>query len=68
MDAVRIQDGVAAEIWRDTTKMTVCYKVHDGETDARPIFTQEIIDSIVDTDDTVEEGYVWDGAHFKPPG
>jgi hypothetical protein len=68
MDCVLIQDGRAHQIWPDTTKHALCYKVHEGETSPRAVFPQALIDAIREVEaGSVQIGATWDGEAFTNP-
>jgi hypothetical protein len=68
MDCILIQAGRAHEIWPNTTKSALCYKVHDGEIEARPIFPPDTIAAIVEVaGGSVQVGATWDGSTFTNP-
>lgn len=56
MDSVLIQNGVAHEIWRNTSKLSLIRK-----------YTTEILNAVVETADVVHPGYRWNGTSFVAP-
>lgn len=66
-DCIRIENGRAAEIWRNTSKAALCFRVHDGETEPRAVFAPAIVAAIVEAESgAVQEGQAWNGAGFDP--
>jgi len=67
-DLVLIQNGVAHEIVRNTTKAAFCYETPEGESEPRPKFHPDVVAAYVEVEsDTVFEDYAWNGSAFVPP-
>lgn len=64
MNVVRIDDGRAVEIWANVSKNELCYRRHPGESEPRPIFHADFINSIVETENEVLPGDHFDGVKF----
>lgn len=68
MDCVLVQNDTAHQIWPDTTKAALCFKLHDGEVTPRAIFHPDIVTAIVEVEaGSVVAGAVYaDGAFTNP--
>ena len=67
MDCILIQNGKAHQIWSGISKADLCFKIHEGESDARAIFSPAIFSAIIEVEsDAVNEGDEWNGARFTP--
>ena len=68
MDCVLIQDSKAHQLWPNISKVQLCYRVHDGETEPRAVMPPAVIDQIVEVaSGSVGVGATWDGAAFANP-